>query len=746
MKTIRTKLMIIMLSAALIIIFVLDFVAIKSINKTTKETLKSSATPFSVQGAKNFNDTVNSYVLALSKGAKSSDFSSAKTQNEMVAILKSEFPDDIKEEVVYSIVGMAGDIVYSTNENYASVITQNDVKEAMNTLKPVVTDLVIYTDSKNNKRQFFSIIQAIFKHGKYDIAAATIDTSFMESIMSNDAIGENGYVFVVNSSGDIVMHTDKNIAMQRFNPLLEADSNKSYKSFADATRDIVQNDQTSGQYDLNGHDYVFGASKTNYFDANLVYALTPDDFSETTTATLRSIILIAAILLILTVIASVIYSRRLSKPIVSATKRIRLLAQGNLSAPVDVWYSKDELGVLTSSLEETIVALRQYITLITVALNQISDGNLCHRMEGSFKGDFQQIKNTFNDIFNSLSDTFSSINTATEQVNGGAVQVSNSAQSVSQGSTQQASAIEELSVTLKDVSKQVEQNAADAKNAATIVTSNAKAIGDCNNDMGNMLGAINEIRTSSEEISKIIKVIDDIAFQTNILALNAAVEAAREGSKGFGVVADEVRRLASRSAEAAKQTASLIENSSAAVSKGSQIAEKTADSLNHIVESSSEIQTLVKNISDASEAQTEAITQINTGLVQISSVVSANTSASVGTASASEELSSQSLILKNMIARFRLDSGKKKDNANVSKFDYNDTPDNSYSDNYDEPESYSSPSQETYEYTESPEEDEHSYDVPKIIPATNRLFKDKLNGLMGMADDESFTDDIDDKY
>ncbi|MBP1534827.1 MAG: hypothetical protein IK999_12005, partial [Ruminococcus sp.] len=99
-----------------------------------------------------------------------------------------------------------------------------------------------------------------------------------------------------------------------------------------------------------------------------------------------------------------------------------------------------------------------------------------------------------------------------------------------------------------------------------------------------------------------------------------------------------------------------------------------------------------------------------------------------------------------MIARFRLDNGKKKDNANVSKFDYNDTPDNSYSDNYDEPESYSSPSQETYEYTESPEEDEHSYDAPKIIPATNRLFKDKLNGLMGMADDESFTDDIDDKY
>ncbi len=250
----------------------------------------------------------------------------------------------------------------------------------------------------------------------------------------------------------------------------------------------------------------------------------------------------------------------------------------------------------------------------------------------------------------------------------------------------------------------MEQNANDAKNANTIVGRNADAIGTCNDDMTNMLDAINEIRISSDEISKIIKVIDEIAFQTNILALNAAVEAAREGSKGFGVVADEVRRLASRSAEAAKQTASLIENSSAAVSKGSQIAEKTAESLGSIVEGSAEIQSLVKNISEASEAQTEAIAQINTGLVQISSVVSANTSASVGTASASEELSSQSLILKNMIARFKL-SDEEKPTSGVMKYDYS---------------------------------------VPDDEPAG---LDNSVSALMGADyDDEGFTDDSDDKY
>lgn len=741
MKTIRTKLMIIMFAAALIIISVLDVVAINAINKTTKETLKSSAAPLSVQGAKNFNDTVNSYILALSKGAKSSEFSSAKTNTEKITILKSEFPAEIKEDVVYSIMGMAGDVIYSSNDAYAKVISQEDVKQAMNTMEPVVTDLVIYTDSDNTKKQFFTIIQAMMKNGKFDIAAATIDTSFMEDIVSNSATGENGYAFILNSKGDMLMHTDKELALERFNPIYTADEDKSYRSFANAARDMLTNENNSGEFSLDKHSYVYGSSKSDYFDATIVYALTPDDFSDTTTVTLRNIILIAVVLLILTIVASMFFSKRLSKPIVSATKRIRLLAQGNLSAPVDVWYSKDELGVLTSSLEETIVALRQYITLITVALNQISDGNLTYRMEGSFKGDFQQIKNTFNDIFNSLSDTFSSINTAAEQVNGGAVQVSNSAQSVSQGSTQQASAIEELSVTLKDVSKQVEQNAADAKNASTIVTSNAKAIGACNNDMTNMLGAINEIRISSEEISKIIKVIDDIAFQTNILALNAAVEAAREGSKGFGVVADEVRRLASRSAEAAKQTASLIENSSVAVSKGSQIAEKTAESLNDIVESSSEIQTLVKNISDASEAQTEAIAQINTGLVQISSVVSANTSASVGTASASEELSSQSLILKNMIARFRLGEGLAK--AMAEKNDYNNFG-SEYSDSADTSQQYDTG--DKFVSSDSGNADDYSAPAPTIIPATNSLFKDRINSFIEASEDEEFINDADDKY
>jgi methyl-accepting chemotaxis protein len=696
--------MLIMFVAALIIISVLDAVAITAISKTTKDTLMSSAKPLSVQGSKNFDSSVQQLVTDVSRSVRSEGFSSAAGEKEMAEIMESDFPENVREDVSCAIMGDAGQTIYTMNESLSAMIKRDDIEKAVQSNEPFISDLYV-ADGGKGDRQYFYILQSVFKDGKYLAAAAIVDSDALEDVFSSAVVGKDGFIMLVDGESNILMHTQTELGIKRFNPVNEASKDDKYELFAQAVKSVAEGRENSGEFQLDGKRYVFSSSASAYFGSKLVYAMTPEDFGDATADTFRSIVIIGLILLTLTIVSAMFFSRRLSKPIVSATTRIRELAQGNLSAPVDVWYSKDELGVLTSSLEETIVCLRQYINLITVALNQISDGNLCHRMEGTFKGDFQQIKTTFNDILNSLSDTFASINTAAEQVNTGAVQVSNSAQSVSQGSTQQASAIEELSVTLKDVAKQVEQNANDAKNANTIVTRNADAIGTCNDDMTNMLGAINEIRISSEEISKIIKVIDEIAFQTNILALNAAVEAAREGSKGFGVVADEVRRLASRSAEAAKQTASLIENSSAAVSKGSQIAEKTAESLGSIVEGSEEIQALVKNISEASETQTEAIAQINTGLVQISTVVSANTSASVGTASASEELSSQSLILKNMIARFKL-SEETKPTSGVMKYDY-------------------------------------------AVPEENTsLLKNRVMQLTGMDvdDDEEFMDDLDDKY
>lgn len=666
MKTLRSKLMLTMLAVAVVVTVVLSIVSIQSINESTMGALSSAVEPLAVQASNSFNSTVSQYATNFSDYVNMASNDNI-TYDELLHTIRSNFSADLDEKIYLSSFSEDGQLELADDKKISSIISNNTVKTVAD--KPYITSLEQY---KN--KVFFSILQKGKLNGKSFVAAVTINADVLNDIIKTNSFGTNGYGYLIDSDGNIILHQDYEQVKNGFNAIEKANDDNAFDELAEATKSAISDENGSYAYKYKGQKYILGYSANEYFDSTLILIINSKDFDSATASAMEKILIIGVIIVALIVLLSILYANHLSKPIVSATKRIRLLAQGNLSDPVDVWYSKDELGVLTNSLEETIVCLRQYITQITISLKQISEGNLCHRMEGTFKGDFQQINSTFNEILDGLSDTFASINSAAEQVTSGAVQVSNSAQSVSQGSTQQASAIEELSVTLNDVSKQVQQNSDDARNAYKIVTDNTSAIGRCNDDMENMLSAINAIHTSSDEISKIIKVIDEIAFQTNILALNAAVEAAREGSKGFGVVADEVRRLASRSAEAAKQTAALIENASAAVSKGTEIAEKTADSLQIIVDGSNEIQSLVKNITDATEAQTEAIGQINTGLDQISAVVSANTSSSVGTASASEELSSQSLILKNMIARFKLnDSNAAARKKGKFRYYYNDS-------------------------------------------------------------------------
>lgn len=669
MKTLRSKLLIAMLAIALVITCLLGGVSVYFINSSARDTLKSTVEPLAVQAAKNFDSTITTYVGNLTATTQSEPFKSADNDKERLMLMKQNFSDNAGSYLNFTLFDADGIVIDSDSRSIASSVEIKHVKAAAEQSSAYITSLYNF-----NSTVYFTILASgENEKGEKLVGAVTIDATMLSVLLNEYAFGQSGYVYLIDQQGDVLIHKDMDKVIDGENVIKIGDSDSDYKEFSDTVTKLVKNDSGTTEYNIKGEEYIVGYYTSQYFDGTVIMVTDVADFTSASTKALTNIIILGVVLMALTVLFSLIFAKRITKPIISTTNRLRSLAQGNLTDPVDVWYSKDELGVLSNSLEETIVCLRQYINLITVAITQISEGNLCHRMEGTFKGDFYKIKSTFNEILDSLSDTFASINLSAEQVNSGAVQVSNIAQSVSQGSTQQASAIEQLSATLNDVSKQITQNSADAKNAYNIVSQNTEAVDNCNTDMSKMLNAMNAINTASSEISKIIKVIDEIAFQTNILALNAAVEAAREGSKGFGVVADEVRRLASRSAEAAKQTASLIENQAAAVSKGSQIAEETADSLNEIVEKSNTIKDLVKNISEASEAQTEAIVQVNTGVDQISAVVSANTSTAVGSASASEELSSQSLILKNMIARFKLsDESERKENSQTSRYSYID--------------------------------------------------------------------------
>ena len=360
------------------------------------------------------------------------------------------------------------------------------------------------------------------------------------------------------------------------------------------------------------------------------------------------------------VLCSVYVVRSITSPVKEIDQVAKNIAAGNLDEEIR-YSSRDELGTLAVNFNSTVSRLRDYVNYIdeiSKVLDQVAEGNLVFQLTYDYAGEFAKVKTALTNISDSLNNTMAQISQSSDQVASGSEQVSDGAQALSQGATEQASSIEELAATVNEISSQVKQNADNAQNASNRVNEVGNEAAESNRRMQDMLSAMGEISERSSEIGKIIKTIEDIAFQTNILALNAAVEAARAGEagKGFAVVADEVRNLASKSAEASKNTAALIESSLKAVENGTKIADETAMSLNEVVTGVQDVTGTINEISSASEAQARSISQVTQGIDQISSVIQTNSATAEESAAASEELSGQAQILKNLVSQFRLKS------------------------------------------------------------------------------------------
>lgn len=308
------------------------------------------------------------------------------------------------------------------------------------------------------------------------------------------------------------------------------------------------------------------------------------------------------------------------------------------------------LGIVIANL------ISKPINEIVRAANKIADGDLDVSINVKSKDEVGILASAFVKMSANINDVMSNISSASEQVAAGSKQVSDSSMALSQGATEQASSIEELTASIEEIASQTRLNAENANKANEFSDSAKKDAMHGDEQMQEMLKAMDDINESSGSISKIIKVIDEIAFQTNILALNAAVEAARAGQhgKGFAVVAEEVRNLAARSANAAKETTAMIEGSIKKVEGGTRIAKETAEALNRIVQGVTKVANLVSDISVASNEQAAGISQINQGVMQVSQVVQSNSATSEESAAASEELSGQADLLREMVARFKL--------------------------------------------------------------------------------------------
>ena len=331
------------------------------------------------------------------------------------------------------------------------------------------------------------------------------------------------------------------------------------------------------------------------------------------------------------------------------------LTDGNLHSTLE-YRSEDEIGSLAHSMRKSIRILGSYVDDIDRAMKLFAEGNFDVQPEVEWKGDFVGILNSFMLFEKSMAETIKGIQTVSNEVSSAADQVASSSNDLADGATNQAAVVEELTATVAGVSEQVGKNSQSAKEISGRVDELGNAISESNGKMHEMVDSMHEINEASKEIDRIIATINDIASQTNLLALNASIEAARAGEagKGFAVVANQVNLLADQSAQAAKESATLIETSVKAVEKGMVIAGQTATQLEEVAESSKIITKEVTNIAETLETQTTEIQQINEGIEQINDVVQTNSATSEECAAASQEMSSEAENLREMIQKFKV--------------------------------------------------------------------------------------------
>ncbi len=368
-----------------------------------------------------------------------------------------------------------------------------------------------------------------------------------------------------------------------------------------------------------------------------------------------------ALIILGIIIVGAYIKRAVSTPLFRLSILAQTLEQGDLGlnqhqtmmVGID---SNDEIGILSKSFDNTIYRLREYIGEISNLLEAIAGGDLTAQITQEYVGDFASIRTSLNDILQKLNSTMGQIVSSAEHVSNGAEQMSTASQALSQGSMEQTGAVEELEETMHSVTENIKQTAGNAQQARDKIGNIGCQLAEGNQKMQEMITAMGEITNSSNEIEKIIKTIEDIAFQTNILALNAAVEAARAGTagKGFAVVADEVRNLAAKSAEASRSTSALIGHSIDAVNRGTQIADATAKQMENVVAGTHGIVETINGIAADVQTQAGAVEQIQNQIEQITSVVQTNSSTAEESAATSQELSAQANVLKQLVKTFHL--------------------------------------------------------------------------------------------
>ena len=486
-------------------------------------------------------------------------------------------------------------------------------------------------------------------------------STFLNDVMVDLQVNDLSLPYILNNEGTIIANVDPEVVKAQYNFINSNSGSETQQQIAEIHRHMI-NGETGvtyyGNY-ANPTHIAYAPIEADTGGWSLAIEVPRSIYVEGVLATIIMIIVLVAVSVGAAILTAALISKRIVKPIQLCSERIRKLSEGDVSSPATIIKAKDETGVLSVSTAGVVNSMNVIIRDIERILGEMSKGNFdvdTQKNADAYVGDFASLINAICKINSDISEALYKIELAAEQVSVGSQQVSGGSQELSQGAAEQASSIDELASTINDISDKTHENLEDCRKAKLSVSETTDLMRDADNQMQSMTNAMSRIDRSSEEITMIIKAIEDIAFQTNILALNASVEAARAGEagKGFAVVADEVRNLASKSQEAVKNTSSLIGESREAVQEGIRITEETAATIERVVEASESVNSIVSKVADSSEAQTSSIRQITEGINQISSVVQNNSATAEESAATSGELNEQAQQLKTLVSHFNL--------------------------------------------------------------------------------------------
>lgn len=648
--SIRTKIVMLAIIPMLLIAFILLGYALIGGMMNITSALKDSMNETAKISAHAITNQLVTYETAVNEAAANELFQNENADNEKIM----SFLEAVKVRNGFLRIGYTDE--NGLNQNGSDFSQRQYFIDCRESMAPVTSDP--YASKDGNGALSVLFCAPIVRNGDFcGIVYGAADAKLFTDIIGSVIVGEDGKNFMIDSTGTYIAHNDYSYAENLVNYISKSEEDASFSEQAAVISEMLANRTGSLIYN-DGKTKRIACYVPVEKGSSWVLAVTVSyfEFLKRNLICLAVLTVCAVIVIITSIILILKASARIVGPVCSCTKRIELLADGDLRSDMDAVAANDETGVLVESTRRNIRHLNSMIKHISDSLEKMAEGDFTHKTEGKFRGDFEPIKASLDNIMNSLRSVLGDIDKASADMSAISGQVVDTSCRLADGVTHQTRLIKDISDSFENMRESISINAENTASVLTLASETKDGVRVSGEQMNELLSAMREMFSSSKEIRSINDTISDIAFQTHLLALNAAIEAASAGDagKGFSVVADEVGELATKCGEAASRTTVLIERTVGAISNGMKLAETVNASFGTVEKNTAEVERNIADISASSEEQAACITGVSDKMKMISSVVESTSASADKAAEISERLENEAGSLKKLVAKFTL--------------------------------------------------------------------------------------------